>query len=162
MKTFYVSRDPVRNPLMERMVAAGREAARLRKDVRTGSVSVRYGKRVLLTARGADLAHLASDDFVEVVDYNPVTDVTFLIGVGEPPDELPIHWIIYARDEVNAAICVFPKRTQRRADGETAEPGVRRAMALLKLLAHAPAAHLEDGTTVAVGATLRQALEALS
>jgi len=102
MKIFFISREEIKNPLASSIIEAGKKLHECK--VRAKSISMRYGKRVLITAMGANVHDLGSEDFVEIVDYNPVGNIMLVIGTKAPPEEAMIHWFIYRREEINAII----------------------------------------------------------
>ena len=92
-----LSREKVRNPCVKEIIDIGREI-----DQR-GTISVRYGNRILISTN-PELKNLSEDDFVEVVDYNISTDTALIIGYNQPLSSLPLHWMIYRLPDVNAVI----------------------------------------------------------
>ena len=95
MRTLFLSREEVKNPLVDEIKRAGKIVKEKGLVEGTyGNISVRYGKRIVITAANSDLGKLSNDDIVEVVDYNPATDVAMVIGLKEPSTETPMHWLI--------------------------------------------------------------------
>jgi len=160
MKTLFLSREEVRNPLAEEIKKAGRivkEKGLVEGNY--GNISMRYGKRMLITAAGADLGSLRDEDFVEVVDYNPATDVAMVIGLKEPSKETPMHWLIYRREDVNAIVHVHCSIESAPSTSRYAKEGsIELAMEAIKALRNSKVANLMRHGSVAVGATMEEAL----
>ena len=71
------------------------------------SISLRYGRRVLINAKYSNIKETKKEDFLEIIDYDPSRKVLLVIGSGEPKVETPLHWFIHhAREDVNAVIMI--------------------------------------------------------
>jgi len=96
--TSHVSTDVVRSNLVPQLALAGSAlAARLgreRAGPGAGAVSARQMHHVVMSGAGADLGSLALDDFVELVDYDPVRHVALVVGRREAPGEAPLLWLL--------------------------------------------------------------------
>ena len=106
-QTFYVSKEESNCPLMPKIVRTGKKFKDLDvlKDIIGASISLKYGKRVLMNAKNSDIREIKRADLLEIVDYDPVKKVLLAIGPREPRVESSVHWLIHhARDEVNAVI----------------------------------------------------------
>ena len=97
MRVIILSREKVKNPYVKEIIDIGREIDR------RGTISVRYGNRILISTN-PELKNLSEDDFVEVVDYNISTDTALIIGYNQPLSSLSLHWMIYRLPDVNAVI----------------------------------------------------------
>lgn len=97
MDVIFVSREKVKNPYTVEMIKRGRE---IKEE---GTISVRFGNRIIITTR-YDLGDLGEDDFAEVVDFNITSNVSLVIGRKEPSIALPLHWMIYRLPNVNAIV----------------------------------------------------------
>jgi len=101
-QTFYVSKENSNCPLIA-------DALRIEKKLKERNypnavVSQRFGKRVLINSindgRGED-----KDNFLEIVDYDPIKKVLLAMGPKEAKLETPLHWFIHhARNEIHAAV----------------------------------------------------------
>ncbi len=68
-------------------------------------ISVKYGKRIVINCKNSNLTNLKKDDFIEIIDYNPIKKMILSIGPREPDFNMTIHWIIQkARRESNVLI----------------------------------------------------------
>ena len=106
-QTFYVSKEVCNCPLISEIIKANKELKAIDslKDATDISISMKYGKRVLINAKNIDSNNINTDDFLEIVDYDPLKKVLLIMGSKEPRIETPIHWLIHhARDEVKAII----------------------------------------------------------
>ena len=74
-------------------------------DKETGSMSLDYGKRLLINAKNVDIKKMTQQDIVEIVDYDPLKNIMMVIGPKDPSIDTPVHWIIQkARHDVNAIL----------------------------------------------------------
>jgi hypothetical protein len=68
-------------------------------------ISVKYGKRIVINCEKLNLKKLDQDDFLEIVDFNPIKKLFLFIGKQNPDFNMTIHWIIQnARREINILI----------------------------------------------------------
>ena len=106
-QTFYVSKEETNCPLIPEIVKTGKKFKEIgfSKDMTSASMSLRYGKRVLINAKNSSLGDIEREEFLEIVDYDPVKKVLLAMGLKEPRSESSLHWLIHhARNEVNAII----------------------------------------------------------
>ena len=106
-QTFYVSKEKTNCPLMPEIVKTGKKFKEIGfpKDIISASMSLRYGKRVLINAKNSNLGDIKREEFLEIVDYDPVKKVLLTMGSKEPRSDSSLHWLIHhARNEVNAII----------------------------------------------------------
>lgn len=105
-QTFYVSRETSNSPLLAEILKINKkfdergilENAKL-------IVSLRYGKRILINGNYSDIRKVNVENFLEIVDYDPVKNIVLAIGKNEPCVETSLHWLIHhARDDINAVI----------------------------------------------------------
>ena len=68
-------------------------------------ISVKYGKRIVINSKNSNLKKIKIDDFIEIVDYNPIKKLFLIIGVHEPDFNMTLHWIIQnARKKENLLV----------------------------------------------------------
>jgi ribulose-5-phosphate 4-epimerase/fuculose-1-phosphate aldolase len=106
-QTFYVSKEISNCPLIGEIVRIGKKFKDkgIIEDQTDTTISLSYGKRVLINANENNFKEIKQEDFLEIVDYDPLKRVILTMGPGEPRFETPVHWLIHhARDEVNAVI----------------------------------------------------------
>lgn len=163
MRTLFLSREEVRNPLVDEIKRAGRIVKEKGLVEGTyGNISARYGKRIVITAANSDLGNLSNDDIVEVVDYNPATDTAMVIGLKEPSKETPMHWLIYRREGINAAIHVHRTFEEAPSTEKYAKEGtLELAMEAIKALRNSKIANLMGHGSIAVGVNMEEALKVL-
>lgn len=146
MKTFFISKEEIKNPLINEIkkICAESEAKLL-------SISTRYGKRILIASKNAEFSKLSDENFAEVVDYNPVSNVALVIGIEEPYDVV-LHWLIYRREEINAIahfIC---------NEGKCIED-IKTAMDAVKALKDSNLVELKGYGRIVVGRSLKELKE---
>ena len=163
MRTLFLSREEVRNPLADEIKRAGKIVKEKRLvEGNYGNISARYGKRMVITATGSDLGNLSNEDMVEVVDYNPATDVAMVIGLKEPSTETPMHWLLYRREDINAIIHVHATFEEAPTSEKYAKEGtLELAMEAIKALKNSKIANLRGHGSVAVGVNMEDALRVL-
>jgi hypothetical protein len=66
---------------------------------------------IVITAEGADLLTAKLEDYLEVVEYDPVRHVAMVIGKRDAPGSMPLVWLM---------LRVFPG-----ADGAVVLPGLK-------------------------------------
>ncbi len=106
-QTFYVSKEISKCPLISEIVQVSKKfkTIDILKEIVDISVSLKYGKRVLINTKNIDFSEIKAEDFLEIIDYDPLKKVLLVIGLKEPRIETPVHWLIHhARNEVNAII----------------------------------------------------------
>jgi hypothetical protein len=68
-------------------------------------ISLKFGKRIIINRKNSNLKKMKLDDFIEIVDYNPIKKLFLNIGKYEPDFNMTYHWIIQnARKEINILI----------------------------------------------------------
>ena len=106
-QTFFVSKEISKCPLIPEIISVSErfKTIDLLEDIIDISVSLRYGKRILINVKNIDFRKIKAEDFLEIIDYDPFKKVLMVIGFKEPRIETPVHWLIHhARNEVNAII----------------------------------------------------------
>lgn len=114
-QTFFVSREQCICPLASEIVKSGKKFKEigLLKDA-TGVISLGYGKRMVIQRAGSRLDDLKIDDFVEIVDYDPLKRIMLVIGRNEPCVEASVHWMIHHAREDNAILQLNGEKTIER------------------------------------------------
>lgn len=111
-QTFFVSREVSNCPLLIDIVKFGKQLDNLGllQDSEC-SVSLGYGKRILINAKDVDFRDLERQDIVEIVDYDPIKHLVLAIGKKYPSLDTPVHWIIQrARYDVNAVFLISSEK----------------------------------------------------
>ncbi|HDO19699.1 MAG TPA: class II aldolase/adducin family protein [Thermoplasmatales archaeon] len=163
MEVIFISKERVRNPLIDDI----REIGRIIKERGLvegsfGNISVRYGNRIIITSSGSDLGNLGDDDFVEVADYNPITNIALAIGTKKPSIETPMHWLIYGKPNINAVIHTHKIFTGIPTTENYAPAGsLDLAKEVLKALRKSDVINILNHGSVAVGINLRDAFSKL-
>ncbi len=116
-QTFYVSKEESNCPLISIVVKFCKKFKDLNMldNVIEIVISLRYGKRILITTDISDFQNLMKEDFLEIVDYDPVKKILLIIGPKAPRIETPVHWFIHhARDEINVVTQMNDKNIGKR------------------------------------------------
>ncbi len=105
-QTFFISREVSKCPLIADIIKICKKINSSGLEELTNStISLSYGKRILINASNVNLINLSCQDIIEIVDYDPVKNIVLAMGKQNPVIETPVHWIIHhARDDVNAVI----------------------------------------------------------
>lgn len=111
-KVFYVSYEETNCPLVLEIVKFGKKL--LGFDIieknSAMTVSMKYGKRMLLNSNVADFSNIQKKELLEIVDYDPLKNILLIIGPEEPKVETTLHWMIHhARYEVNVVVQINRK-----------------------------------------------------
>ena len=106
LQTFFVSKEISRCPLIPEIQSMSKKLSSSKTyEKNRWVISIRYGKRMIISINTSHMVNLQKEDFVEVVDYDPVKKTALVIGVRESGPETLLHWLIYrARKDVNAII----------------------------------------------------------
>ena len=120
-KTFYASKEESNCPFIVKALEIGKEFEK--KDLPINStdiiISFKYGKRVLINAENTDLKYLKRKDFLEIIDYDPLKKVMFLMGSKIPRIDSSVHWLIHhAREEVNAVIQINDEKITEKLENK--------------------------------------------
>jgi len=149
-ETFFLGKERVKNPFVGEMASAGAEISG--KVEGGGSISMKYGSRMIITAERSSIPSLTEDDFVEVADYDAVRNIAMVIGVSEPSADTPLHWLIYRRDDINAIVSF----------GKIEGKSIDYAMGALKELKNSNSITLKGYGKIAVGKNLKEAVEGIT
>ena len=120
-QTFYVSKEICRCPLISEISRVNKRIkdSGLLKDFFEFSASMKYGKRMIINAKNSNLSETKGEDFLEIVDYDPLKKVLLVMGVKEPRIETSVHWIIHnAREEVKAIIQINSKKLVEKLENK--------------------------------------------
>lgn len=111
-QTFYVSKEKSNCPLIANAIKVEK---RLKEySLNDITISQRYGKRVLINSSGDKKGEI-KDNFLEIVDYDPIKKIILAVGPNEPRIETPLHWMIHhARNEVNAVVQINDKELSEK------------------------------------------------
>jgi ribulose-5-phosphate 4-epimerase/fuculose-1-phosphate aldolase len=104
LQTIFVSRENSNCPFISNIARLGKKLKDLEylDNLNSFIVSIKYGKRMLINNNYTDFDKIKREDFLEIVDYNPIKKILLVIGPGEIIIETPVHWLIHhARKDVN-------------------------------------------------------------
>ncbi|HVL87773.1 MAG TPA: class II aldolase/adducin family protein [Candidatus Thermoplasmatota archaeon] len=168
-RTFFVGNEPSRNPLVPKLAALAREFGEAGMANGLGSVSARYGKRIVINRAGSVFASMEEPDFVEVVDYDAQRNRLMCMGTQEPCFEAGLHWLLYDTHEEFHGVLHFDDPAILKAQKKTGmfpetremrPPGsLEWTMEAIKIVRKAPFFLLKNHGCFAVGPTLDEARE---
>ena len=113
LQVFYVSREETTCPLLIEMIKTGKnlKEKEILSEGNSATISMKYGKRILINSDVEDFSRIQKEELLEVVDYNPLNNNLLLIGPSDPKVETTLHWMIHhARDEVNVVVQINDKK----------------------------------------------------
>ncbi|MCK4365387.1 MAG: hypothetical protein KAW45_05005 [Thermoplasmatales archaeon] len=111
-RTFYVSKEKSNCPLIANAIRVEKKLKE--QNINDIVTSQRYGKRVLIDSF-KDKKGEIRDNFLEIVDYDPIKKVLLAMGPKEPRIETPLHWMIHhARSEVNTVVQINDKELSEK------------------------------------------------
>ena len=114
-QTFYVSKEVSNCPLLANVF----RFIKKNKDIPISSISMRYGKRVLINADDVNFGETGKESFIEIVDYDPFKKLLLIMGPGEPVAETPVHWFIHhARKDINAVLIINKETKGKNIDNK--------------------------------------------
>ena len=86
------------------------------------SVAMRQMDHIVVTGEGVRLPELELEDFVEVVDYDPVRHVAMAIGQRDAPRTIPLLWLLLRVFPGAEGAAVLPNHEAGEALGLRAAP----------------------------------------
>jgi len=107
LQVFYVSREETNCPLVIEIIKIGKKLKEqgILTNKTSATISMKYGKRILINSNVKDFLKIQKEELIEVVDYNPLSNNLLVIGSADPKIETTLHWMIHhARNEVNVVI----------------------------------------------------------
>jgi len=167
-QTFFVSRETSISPMIVDIIKFGKKLEELKLKESKYSISLSYGKRLLINARDVDIKQMKQQDIVEIVDCDPIKNIVLAIGKKYPCIETPVHWIVQkARHDVNAIVEITSKKLyQVCCDhlpiiAKTPCGTIDRAKAVLKTLRDSKNICIQDEGILLVGVHLKEIEDSL-
>ena len=111
-QTFFVSREMSNCPQISEIIRFCKklDGLKILKDAE-GTISISYGKRILVNGRDVDLSNIQQEAIVEIVDYDPVKNIVLAMGKKEPCIDTSVHWLIQkARHDIHAVFLLNSKK----------------------------------------------------
>lgn len=170
LHTIFVSRETSNCPLLSDMITLGQSLEDFGlTDKDTGTLSLDYGRRLLINAKNVDLKKITQQDIVEIVDYDPLKNIMMVIGLNDPSLETPVHWIIQkARHDVNAVLQINSaslferfQNTLPTTEKETKPGTLDRAKEILRTLRNGKTVLIQNEGIVFVGINGKEIHDAL-
>ncbi len=122
IQTIYVSKEDSSCPLIIKAIEIGKVFEKINLEFNDVILSFKYGKRVLINAEDTKIKELKQEDFLEVVDYDPLKKIQLLIGSKYPKVDTSIHWMIHhARDEINIVLQINDKTLSEKLNFRSTE-----------------------------------------
>jgi len=112
LQVFYVSKEETNCPLVLEMIKTAKnlKEKEILTDKNSATISMKYGKRILINSEVEDFSNIKKEELMEIVDYNPLNNNLLVIGPKDPKVETTLHWMIHhARDEVNVVVQINDK-----------------------------------------------------
>jgi len=166
-QTFYVSKEESNCPLISDIIKTSKKLRELDslKEINQIIISLRYIKRMLINADKSNFEDLKQEDFLEIVDYDPLKKVILLIGPKEPRIETPIHWLIHnSRVEINAVIQINDKKLAEKLEKKLPSTEkdypigtLDQAKEVLKILRNSKIVVIKNQGVLFVGNNIKQA-----
>jgi hypothetical protein len=160
-QTYYVSKEESNCPFISDIIGIGKNFDNLTlfDNIGLTTISIRYAKRILINSRGSNITKLQKEDFLEIVDYNPIKNIILAIGPKEPKVETPLHWLIHhAKNEVNAIIQIKNAKLIKEfenkfptTDKEYQSGGINQAKSVLEILRESNIAIIKNQGLIFVG-----------
>jgi len=162
-ESFYVSKEESNCPLISDAIRVDKKIKNM--DFKDTIFSLRYGKRILINAQKDESDELKQNDFLEIVDYDPIKRVMLLMGPKKPGVETPLHWLIHhARNEVNAVVQIKNKDIIEKLKGtimttdKEYPPGtIEQAKEVLKCLRDSKEVIIKNQSIIFVGTNIKEA-----
>ena len=167
-QTVFVSREVSASPLILDFIRLNNIFKKLHLQNADCTISLSYGKRVLINARDGNRKEMKQQDIVEIIQCDPLKNIVLAIGKKYPCIETPVHWIIHhARDDVHAIVEIKSKQLYEKwcADlpqtEKTSSDSIERVKAILQTLQKAKKICIRDEGIVIVGLHLKEIEDSL-
>jgi len=165
LQVLFVSRETSNSPLYSEMIKLGQTLEHLGlSESETGIASYDYGRRLVITAKNVDVKQMNQTDVVEIADYDPLKNIMLVIGIKEPCQEAPVHWIIQkARHDINILLQIqSPSLVERlqgilpRTEGTTLPGTLDRAKEFLRTLRKEKTILIQNEGVLFAGINIRE------
>ena len=170
-QTFFISRETSNCPFIADIIEFGKKLDKF-EIVKDGecSISLAFGKRLLINSKNFDIKNLKQQDIIEIVDYDPIKNVILVIGKKYPNIETPVHWIIQkARHDVNAIFQITSKSLYEHliddlpiTEKETPKGTIEQAKQILMALRDSKNILIRNEGVLFVGFNLKEIEDSLS
>jgi hypothetical protein len=96
VSTVHVAREIVRSNIVLQLKVWAAQLVKVvdREALRGASLSIRQMDHMVATGDGANIHSMGLEDFVEVLEYDPVRHVALVIGMRDAPSSVPVHWLM--------------------------------------------------------------------
>jgi len=98
-QTFFVSRQEVSTPIIGELMRIKKILYEEYSIMNPLVLSIGFGSRIIINSAWSE------EEFIEIVDYDPIRNIVLVIGRSEPHEETPLHWMIHrAREDIHVII----------------------------------------------------------
>ncbi len=107
IQVFYTSKEETNSPLVSDLmkIAKHLRGKNILKEKKDATISLKYGKRVLINSFIHNFLKIKREELIEIVDYDPIKNNLLLIGQADPKDEAALHFMIHhAREEIKIIV----------------------------------------------------------
>lgn len=74
----------------------------------TLTMSAYFGKRIIINTTEVPMNKLSRNDFIEIVDVDPVKKIILFIGPKQPHEITPLHWIVHrAKPQIVTTVMIL-------------------------------------------------------
>lgn len=101
----YVSREINISKLIVDVISFSKIFEKYSSQISKIIITISFGNRVVLCSKQNDIKTITPEDFIEIVDIDPIRKTIVLMGKKHPTIETIVHWMIHkARTDINAVV----------------------------------------------------------
>ena len=153
-QTFFVSREISISPMIVDIIKFGKKLEGLKLKDAICSISLAYGKRLLINARDVDVKQMKQQDIVEIADYDTIKTIVLAIGKKNPCN---VHAVVEIKSKkMYENCCDYLPVTEKTPCGT-----IDRAKAVLKTLRDSKNICIKDEGILLVGVHLKEIEDSL-
>jgi len=133
IENYHASKEQTHCPLIPTIVRIGKwfenyiKCSNINPEV---FVSTLYGKRVIINTPPQNSTTASIEDFIEIIDFDPVRNTMLLIGQKQPSWTLAIHWYIHNTLQINGYVLELIYQKQKDTWKKT-YPQVKKANTII-------------------------------
>ena len=154
-----LSKEPSHHPLIPALISLGEQVERKGyiSSGGTGDISLRYGKRMVITGDDCKMSSLTPEDFIEIVDIDFFARSLIMMGCSSPSPRVSLHWLIYHLPGVHAIISLSDMIPGKPVvTFPVVDPGFGVPLDILKTLKKDKCINIHGTGSVMVGETLEE------
>ncbi len=102
----YISKEECNCPCIPNLMKLCKQVEKLFQSEKIECIiSISFGKRVIVNTSFQQLKQISRKDFVEIIDFNPLSNTILIIAEKTPIDETVVHWFLHhAKKEIQITI----------------------------------------------------------